>query len=426
MYTRILLPCFAILTLVHSFAILPSSNKKIRAPTRLFSGDTKFQKYDHTLAILTFPRNSNNQIANEAILMQAMDRTMKRLSVVIRCQDGLAHRTPIEDLRRYVGEIYSLVWDCNQSLLRTDELLDVIVYPQSLPNAAPEQWLYHRPSLNCICGADDMLGWYSTGPSNNEYLTKNDQGLGGLASHCAAVNDDRIARGLDPVEALSVELPRGATDLPHMTFLEDSSTSTRRNAAAMMDDEEDRDESMGLLGGSRLDSNLYDSVAVGGTFDGIHYGHRKLLMFAISSVTPNGKGRLMIGVTSDEMLQKKTLAKYIEPASQRVQEVLDFVSNLAPGIKNRIQIKIVLDAFGPPATEDHFTALVLSHETLDNGLALNEIRKQKGMEELALLCTRRTEANAMSSTTLRRMRAEQDHNEKVVNGTGTKCAEVAS
>ena len=121
MYTRILLPCFTILTLVHSFAILPSSNKKIRAPTRLFSGDTKFQKYDHTLAILTFPRNSNNQIANEAILMQAMDRTMKRLSVVIRCQDGLAHRTPIEDLRRYVGEIYSLVWDCNQSLLRTGE-----------------------------------------------------------------------------------------------------------------------------------------------------------------------------------------------------------------------------------------------------------------------------------------------------------------
>ena len=87
----------------------------------------------------------------------------------------------------------------------------------------------------------------------------------------------------------------------------------------------------------------------------------------------------MIGVTSDEILQKKTLAKYntsIEPASQRVREVLDFVSNLAPGIKNRIQIKIIHDAFGPPATEDHFTALVLSHETLDNGLALNEIRRK--------------------------------------------------
>ena len=135
----------------------------------------------------------------------------------------------------------------------------------------------------------------------------------------------------------------------------------------------------------------------------------------------------MIGVTSDEMLQKKTLAKYIEPASQRVREVLDFVSNLAPGIKNRIQIKIIHDAFGPPATEDHFTALVLSHETLDNGLALNEIRKQKGMEELALLCTRRTEANAMSSTTLRRMRAEQDHEEeKVVNGTGTSSQSSSS
>lgn len=123
MYAAIILS-LAILTLAQSFAILPSATQRIRAQTRLFISEDNLDKYEHTLAILTFPRNSNNQIANEAILMQAMDQTLKRLSVVIRCQDGLAHRTPIEDLRRYVGEIYSLVWDCNQSLLRTGEFMD--------------------------------------------------------------------------------------------------------------------------------------------------------------------------------------------------------------------------------------------------------------------------------------------------------------
>lgn len=269
-----------------------------------------------------------------------------------------------------------------------------------------------------------MLGWHSTGPSSNEYLNKNDQGLGGLASHCAAVNDDRISRGLDPVDSLCIELPRGAVNLPRVTFLEDS---TARNSLSKSTedngDADDRDESLGLLGGSRLDSNLYDSVAVGGTFDGVHYGHRKLLTLAVSSVAPNG--RLMIGVTSDEMLQRKTLAKYIEPASQRVHEVLDFVSNLAPGIKNRVKVEVIQDAFGPPAVEDHFTALVLSHETLNNGLALNEVRKKKGFDELTLLCTRRTEANAMSSTALRRMRAELDVSE-VNNCNGGSAGQSSS
>jgi len=42
-----------------------------------------------------------------------------------------------------VGEIYSTAWDCftaaagEASSQIDDSLLDVIVYPQSLPNAAP-------------------------------------------------------------------------------------------------------------------------------------------------------------------------------------------------------------------------------------------------------------------------------------------------
>eukprot|EP00815_Leptocylindrus_aporus_P007793 CAMPEP_0116071648 /NCGR_PEP_ID=MMETSP0322-20121206/13923_1 /TAXON_ID=163516 /ORGANISM="Leptocylindrus danicus var. apora, Strain B651" /LENGTH=376 /DNA_ID=CAMNT_0003560073 /DNA_START=382 /DNA_END=1513 /DNA_ORIENTATION=+ len=359
-----------------------------------------------------------------------MEVTERRLSVVIRPRDQLVHRTvPDEDLRRYVGEIYSTAWDCftaaagEASSQIDDSLLDVIVYPQSLPNAAPEQWLYHRSSLDCICGADEMLGWYSQSSSDaaSDYKDTSGQGVGGLEAHCKAVNDDRSSRGLDPITGIKVDLPRGAmTNLDGtIQFLEDvaeqhdtSFSALDGNAASgTIDDEED--VSLGLLGGARLDNNLYDSVAVGGTFDGLHYGHRKLLTLAISSVEPN-TGRLLIGVTSDEMLKHKKLAKYITPVKDRVKVVKDFISNLAPGIKNLVKIVVIDDAFGPTATEGHFKALVLSHETLDNGLALNEIRKKNGHDPLVLLCTRRTEANAMSSTALRFLRANKEVTSKVL------------
>lgn len=87
----------------------------------------------------------------------------------------------------------------------------------------------------------------------------------------------------------------------------------------------------------------------------------------------------------------------------------DFVESLAPGLKNRMRVIPIDDAYGPPGSPDpalnDFDALVLSHETLPTGKKLNEHRaKNLGMEPLALLCTRRTEPHGMSSTALRRMR----------------------
>jgi cytidyltransferase-like protein len=161
---------------------------------------------------------------------------------------------------------------------------------------------------------------------------------------------------------------------------------------------------LGILGGVRIgDDTLFQRVSVGGTFDGLHYGHRKLLTLAVSSVDPLS-GSLLVGVTSDEMLTKKKLSRLIPPLSERIESVRKFLDKLSPGLKNRRKIVAINDTFGPPGRDKDFDALVLSHETLPTGHELNERRASMGLPKLKLLCTRRTEPNSMSSTALRRLR----------------------
>ena len=112
----------------------------------------------HVLAILTMPTTSRDRIANEAILEQALQRCSK-LSVVLRSADSLDNTHSLASLRRYVGEVYSALWD---SAMGSESVKDVIVYPQNLPNAAPEQWIVNRPELDCICSHDSICGWVSS------------------------------------------------------------------------------------------------------------------------------------------------------------------------------------------------------------------------------------------------------------------------
>jgi len=188
-------------------------------------------------------------------------------------------------------------------------------------------------------------------------------------------------------------------------------------------DNDDDNTSMGasLMGGAVIHSkSLFSQVCVGGTFDGMHYGHRKLLTLAISSVLPqNGGGKLMIGVTVDKMLQHKSYSEFIPPLHERMQGVREFVHRLAPGLQNCIKIVPIEDAFGPPGKANsemaaNFDALVLSHETLENGHLLNQYRTETlGYPPLVLLCTRRTEPHGMSSTQLRKLRSDKYHKQQL-------------
>jgi phosphopantetheine adenylyltransferase len=355
-----------------------------------------------------------------------MAHTSDKLSVVLRCQDGV---TPhLHELRGYVGEIYSLVWDVvlNRREHQSGDLLNVIVYPHNLPNAAAEAWLTHRDDLDCICSHDSIIGWETTESlgSGREYDHIKGSGLGGLDQYVDAVNSDRIVRGLKHVVSLHVDnWPHAIWTDENVVFLEDGQEEEGKNKEdsnrKIKEDIQDTpDLNCGFISGYRIpSSSLYNSVAVGGTFDGMHYGHRKLLTLAVSSVLPN-TGRLTIGITTDEMLQQKEYSELIPKLSERIKGVRNFVDTLAPGMKNRVKIVPILDKFGPPGAphdsdvyheKNDYDALVLSHETLETGRMLNKHRVQVlGMAPLTLLCTRRTEAYGMSSTTLRRIKHQNE------------------
>lgn len=390
------------------------------------------QKHHHTLAILAMPFTSVDRIANEAILATSLSHCCSsgdKLSVVLRCEGGTS--PSLSSLRRYVGEIYSALWDCCYG--SNDILLDVVVYPQNLPNAAPEQWIHRLEDLDTVCSHDSICGWISSAAQGrgSRYQEKDGDGRGGLESEVAAINAGRRQRNLPPVEALPVDpWPLGASiefqRNNHVMFMDDdaldglsadqvTSDDKKKSQTQLLEvtdnaDGDDDGEDV-ILAGPRLNSkSLFQNVAVGGTFDGMHFGHRKLLTLAVSSVNPSS-GQLLIGVTVDDMLQHKQFAHYIPKLAERMEGVRNFVHRLAPGLKNRIRIAAISDAYGPPGRVEQgaatFDALVLSHETLETGHRLNEHRvRQLGLPPLTLLCTRRTEPHGMSSTALRRQRSQ--------------------
>ncbi|KAI5286228.1 hypothetical protein KEM54_006953 [Ascosphaera aggregata] len=160
------------------------------------------------------------------------------------------------------------------------------------------------------------------------------------------------------------------------------------------------------------------SVAVGGTFDHLHIGHKLLLSavwLAIDSHPPHGTKRLItVGVTGDALLVNKQYAQVLEPWERRweacwkyYETILGFLPSDVgadrravhrvdvPGPNGKyvlvdalpdLQIRFVQisDLYGPTITDQSITALVVSGETRAGGKAVNKKRREKGWKELEI------------------------------------------
>ena len=117
----------------------------------------------------------------------------------------------------------------------------------------------------------------------------------------------------------------------------------------------------------------YKKVAVGGTFDKFHYGHRKLIgkAFEIGD-------EVEIGVTSNAF---GGLKGNIDPCNVRMSNLNDFLENN----HNNFHISRLDDPFGPTINDSDYDAIVVSEETEPNAIKINEIRKSKGMNPLDII-----------------------------------------
>eukprot|EP01138_Halocafeteria_seosinensis_P016343 gb/GECG01016674.1/.p1 GENE.gb/GECG01016674.1/~~gb/GECG01016674.1/.p1 ORF type:complete len:389 (+),score=38.51 gb/GECG01016674.1/:1-1167(+) len=141
----------------------------------------------------------------------------------------------------------------------------------------------------------------------------------------------------------------------------------------------------------------YDKVAVGGTFDHFHAGHKKLLA-AAASVTAE-EGRLLIGITSPSLLKNKKYGDRIGSFEQRKESTVQFLSTIAPELS--VDIQELAEPMGDAATDPDIKAILVSSETIPGAHKINEQRRMSGFDPLDVIVISRRLSSVESSSYLR-------------------------
>lgn len=141
-----------------------------------------------------------------------------------------------------------------------------------------------------------------------------------------------------------------------------------------------------------MNSKNYSKVAVGGTFDKFHDGHKKLLSTAFEI-----GDFVEIGVTSDDF---GGLKGNIDSCELRMKNLKYFFSD-----KSNFTVVPLEDPYGTTIYDGDFEAIVVSAETEPTAVKINEIRISKGMKPLDIVVVSFVlayDGTPISSTRIRR------------------------
>ncbi len=121
----------------------------------------------------------------------------------------------------------------------------------------------------------------------------------------------------------------------------------------------------------------YQKVSLGGTFDKLHSGHKRLIQQALDI----GK-IVVIGVVTRKMLKKESKTHEIESYQARVMEIEGFLKERKA--MDRVVITPIDDPYGPALTDEEVEVLVVSRETAFRAREINRLRRGRGFKPLKI------------------------------------------
>jgi pantetheine-phosphate adenylyltransferase len=139
-------------------------------------------------------------------------------------------------------------------------------------------------------------------------------------------------------------------------------------------------------------------VMVGGTFDPLHDGHKRLLDRSFAIAGPGGQ--VVIGLTTDTFASKKLHP--IRPFKARKGELEQYIADNCRQASCRIEP--LDDRFGS-ALDTDFDAIVVSEETLPVAVEINRLRKEKNRKKVdihQISCVLAEDGRWISSTRIYR------------------------
>ena len=128
---------------------------------------------------------------------------------------------------------------------------------------------------------------------------------------------------------------------------------------------------------ARIDNKRYNSTCLGGTFDRLHVAHKIL----ISEALLLARKRIVIGIASGPLLEKKLLKELIEPIDKRVDAVKLFIDSVQSHL-DRIDVVGITDPVGPAGTDPDLECIVVSEEVRAAIPSINAGRTKLGLKEL--------------------------------------------
>lgn len=129
---------------------------------------------------------------------------------------------------------------------------------------------------------------------------------------------------------------------------------------------------------SKLGQKEFKAVAVGGTFDELHRGHKALLLKAFDI----GE-HVQIGLCSDTFVKKLSKPHITASYDQRLRELEAFLRQNR--LCKRAEIVRIDDLFGATLSDRSIEALVVSKETEPIASVINKKRRETGLPLLQIL-----------------------------------------